>query len=118
LLTPRACGATSLVGRCATPDVGHPIYDDMTRTAKTLIRAAEKYIDAGAVTVEVLVSHLALIGLTEIQTFMNSPIRKIVAINSHRHIRHEMIKENTDKFLILDMSNKVTEYLIKILPKA
>jgi hypothetical protein len=26
LLTPRACGTASLMGRCATPDVGHPIY--------------------------------------------------------------------------------------------
>jgi hypothetical protein len=25
LLTPRACGAASLMARCATPDVGHPI---------------------------------------------------------------------------------------------
>jgi hypothetical protein len=27
LLTPQACGAASLMARCATPDVGHPIYD-------------------------------------------------------------------------------------------
>jgi hypothetical protein len=25
LLTPRACGTVSLMARCATPDVGHPI---------------------------------------------------------------------------------------------
>jgi ribose-phosphate pyrophosphokinase len=94
------------------------IYDDMTRTGKTLIRAAEKYIDAGAVTVDVLVSHLALIGPTEIQTLINSPIRKIGATNSHPHTQHEMIQENADKFLILDMSSKVAEYLTEILPKA
>jgi ribose-phosphate pyrophosphokinase len=94
------------------------IYDDMTRTGGTLIHAAQKYIDEGAVTVDVLVSHLALIGPAEIQALIDSPIRKIVATNSHPQTQHKMIRQNTEKFLILDMSTKVAEYLTEILPKA
>jgi ribose-phosphate pyrophosphokinase len=94
------------------------IYDDMTRTGGTLIHAARKYLDEGALTVDVLVSHLALIGPKEIQALIDSPIRKIVATNSHPQTQHEMIQRNKEKFLILDMSSKVAECLTEILPKA
>jgi ribose-phosphate pyrophosphokinase len=94
------------------------IYDDMTRTGGTLIHAAEKYIEEGALTVDVLVSHLALIGEKEIQMMLSSCIRKIVATNSHPQTQHPMIQSHKEKFLIVDMTNEVFLRLAEILPKA
>jgi ribose-phosphate pyrophosphokinase len=93
------------------------IYDDMTRTGGTLIKAAQKYLDEGALSVDVLVSHLALIGETEIRAMIDSPIRIIVATNSHPRTQHEMIRQNP-KFKILDMSGEIFLHLAEILPKA
>jgi ribose-phosphate pyrophosphokinase len=93
------------------------IYDDMTRTGGTLIHAAEKYLSEGALSVDVLVSHLALIGEKEIQAMIDSPVRTIVATNSHPRTQHPMIQANS-KFKILDMSGEIFQHLAEILPKA
>ena len=93
------------------------IYDDMTRSGGTLIHAAEKYISEGALSVDVMVSHLALIDDKIIENLINSPIRKIIATNSHPHTQWEKIK-NHDKFIILDTSEQFVECLEEIVPKA
>lgn len=93
------------------------IYDDMTRTGGTLIHAAESYLQEGALSVDVMVSHLALISEKEINALINSPIRKIVATNSHPNTQHPMIKK-CDKFIIVDASDEFVQCLEEILPKA
>ncbi|KAH0786669.1 putative ribose-phosphate pyrophosphokinase [Histomonas meleagridis] len=93
------------------------IYDDMTRTGGTLIHAAEAYLANGALTVDVMVSHLALIGEKEINDLINSPIRKIIATNSHPQTQHPLIK-SSDKFIIIDASLEFEIFLEEILPNA
>lgn len=92
------------------------IYDDMTRTGGTLIHAAETYMSKGALSVDVMVSHLALISEKEINAMIASPIRKIVCTNSHPKTQHPMILNN-DKFIIIDAAQEFEECLEEILPK-
>ncbi|OHT00064.1 Phosphoribosyl transferase domain containing protein [Tritrichomonas foetus] len=92
------------------------IYDDMTRTGGTLIHAAETYMEKGALSVDVMISHLALISEKEINAMLSSPIRKIVATNSHPKSQHPMILNN-DKFVIIDCCPEFEECLEEILPK-
>jgi phosphoribosylpyrophosphate synthetase len=67
--------------------------------------------------VDVLVSHLALIGEKEIEAMIKSPIRTIVATNSHPNTQHVRIQQNP-KFKILDLSGEIFGHLAEILPKA
>lgn len=92
------------------------IYDDMTRTGGTLIHAAEAYFANGALTVDVMVSHLALIGEKEINDLINSPIRKVIATNSHPSTQHPLIKQS-DKFIIIDATTEFEGLLAEMLPK-
>jgi ribose-phosphate pyrophosphokinase len=93
------------------------IYDDMTRTGGTLIHAADSYLEAGALRVDVFVSHLALIGEKEIQALIDSKINRIVATNSHPQTQHPMI-QNCPKFKIVDASDTFVKCLAEIVPKA
>jgi ribose-phosphate pyrophosphokinase len=93
------------------------IYDDMTRTGGTLIKAAAKYISVGALSVDAMISHLALIGEKEIRALIDSPIRKIITTNSHPMTQHPLIQGN-DKFIILDATQEFVNCLNEILPKA
>lgn len=92
------------------------IYDDMTRTGGTLIGAANTYLERGALSVDVMLSHLAAIDEDVIQTLIDSPLRRIVATNSHPQTQHPMIKAS-DKFIILDVSGKFVKCLEEIVPK-
>lgn len=92
------------------------IYDDMTRTGGTLIHAAEKYLSEGALSVDVMVSHLALINDTVIQKMIDSPIRTIIAGNTHPKTQCEMIQSNS-KFMILDVSSSFVQCIAEIIPK-
>ena len=94
------------------------IYDDMTRTGGTLIKAANAYLERGALSVDVMVTHLAVIGEKEINILLNSQIRKIVGTNSHPNTQHPLIKQHSEKFIIIDCTPEFGECLEEILPKA
>lgn len=79
------------------------IYDDMTRSAKTLINAAEAYLARGALAVYAVLSHLSLHGPAVVQAIEESPIVKLVATNSHPMSQHPAVL-NSKKFLIVDVS--------------
>ena len=93
------------------------IYDDMTRTGGTLINAVKTYMEKGALSVDVMLSHLALISENHINTILKSPIRKVIATNSHPYTQHPLIQANKDKFVIIDCAPEFVECLGEILPK-
>ena len=81
------------------------IYDDMTRSASTLINAAEAYMSRGALSCYAVLSHLALNNDTVVDKLLHSPIIKILATNSHQMSQCSAVKSNPDRFLILDISS-------------
>jgi len=92
------------------------IYDDMTRSGGTLIKAAQKYLSVGALSIYVMVSHLALIDEKIIKDLIESPIKKIIATNSHPMTQNPLIQQS-EKFIILDSSEEFVKCLEEILPK-
>lgn len=59
------------------------IYDDMIRSATTLINAAKAYKAHGAADIYAVTSHLALTDPSVIDRLRRSPIEHIIATNSH-----------------------------------
>lgn len=77
------------------------MYDDMIRTAGTLIDAAQAYLDNGAVAVYAVTSHLALAKPSVIDRLDQSPLRQVIATNSHPMSVFPRITDNP-KFTIVD----------------
>lgn len=59
------------------------IYDDIVRSAGTLIRATQAYIDSGAPAAFAVLSHFAVNDTTIIDRLIDSPIERIITTNSH-----------------------------------
>ncbi|KAH0786933.1 putative ribose-phosphate pyrophosphokinase [Histomonas meleagridis] len=91
------------------------IYDDMIRSGKTVLSAAQMYLDAGATRVDVVTSHLACFNENIINELISSPIQKIFATNTHPVTQSEIVK-NSDKFVIVDVSGNFLQCLYEILP--
>lgn len=79
------------------------IYDDMTRSGKTLINAAESYLASGAKKVIAVLSHFALNNDKVIDELANSCLSLIITTNSHPMSQHPKVKENS-KFVIADIT--------------
>ncbi|KAJ3434811.1 ribose-phosphate pyrophosphokinase [Anaeramoeba flamelloides] len=80
------------------------IYDDMTRSGKSLVNACNVYLEYGAISVSAALSHLALNNDQTAETLINSKIEKIITTNSHPMSQHPIIQKS-DKFKILDVSS-------------
>ncbi|ELP91985.1 ribose-phosphate pyrophosphokinase, putative [Entamoeba invadens IP1] len=79
------------------------IYDDMTRTAGTLIKACNAYLDNGAKKVTAVLTHLCLIDEVVIQSVIDSRLDKVIATNTS--VRTQLPKiQNSKKFIICDVS--------------
>ena len=94
------------------------IYDDMTRSGSTLIHAATKYLNSGALSVDVMVSHFLPTSLNIFSKLLSSPIRKFVMVNTHPMTQHEEVKLNSDRFIVVDASDQFVNCLEEILPKS
>lgn len=79
------------------------LYDDMVRSGKTMIHAAERYIANGATSVYAVVSHCALDNEEAIDGLVKSPLIKIITTNSHPMSQHPHV-QLSPKFEILDVS--------------
>lgn len=91
------------------------IYDDIIQSGKTIISAAEKYLKAGATKVVAIVNHITCANEEQILKLINSPIEKIIVTNSHPITNHPLIQES-EKFLIVDISDLFIQCLYEILP--
>ncbi|ELP92406.1 ribose-phosphate pyrophosphokinase, putative [Entamoeba invadens IP1] len=79
------------------------IYDDMTRTAGTLIKACDAYLDNGAKKVTAVLTHLCLIDEDVVNKITQSRIDKIIATNSNVKTQMPCV-QNSDKFIICDIA--------------
>lgn len=93
------------------------IYDDMTRSGTTLTHAAEKYLSSGALSVSVMVSHFLPNDEDVVQFLIDSPLKKIVALNTHPATQWDSIKSHTEKFVIVDCSSEFVDCIREIIPK-
>ncbi|OHT01499.1 ribose-phosphate pyrophosphokinase family protein [Tritrichomonas foetus] len=91
------------------------IYDDIVRSGKTLINAAECYLQAGATSVVGVTSHFTCFSEQQIHDLINSKLEKIIITNSHPISQHPLVQE-CDKFVIVDVSEIFTQCLYEILP--
>jgi len=83
------------------------IYDDMTRSGKTLINAAESYLAAGAKKVMAVLSHFALNNDHIIDVLEQSCISLIISTNSHPMSQHPKVAASS-KFVIVDIADVFT----------
>lgn len=80
------------------------IYDDMTRSADSIINAAKTYLDHGAVAVYVVLSHLALNTLEVAERILSSGlIEKVISTNTHFMSQSDIVKSDP-RFEIVDVS--------------
>ncbi len=90
------------------------IYDDMVRSAGSLIKAAEAYLEQGARRVYAVVSHLALNDPSIVRKLIDSPILNIVATNSHPMSQLPEVQDS-DRFVIVDASEVFAETIRELL---
>ena len=90
------------------------IYDDMTRSASSLIQAAEAYLERGASSVFAVLSHLALNSEAIADLLEKSPIRRIISTNSHPMSQSLKVK-TSQKFIIKDVSPLFADAISKTL---
>ena len=90
------------------------IYDDMSRSFGTLIGATNAYLEAGAESVSVVLSHQALNGKDVAQKIIDSPIRYVITTNSHPSSMWPLTMSN-EKFKIVDITPVFTDVIKKIL---
>lgn len=89
------------------------IYDDMTRTGGTLIKATEAYLNRGAVKVYAVLSHLALNDEIVLNKLEKSPIAKIITTNSHPMSQHPLVKKSK-KIIVKDISPEFVSIIKKL----
>lgn len=80
------------------------IYDDMTRSANTIIQAAEAYLNAGATGIYVVLSHFALNDPGVLHKLVESPILKVITTNSHPMTQHQALSSLRERFKVIDIS--------------
>lgn len=91
------------------------IYDDMTRSADSLIHAAESYFDNGAVEVHAVLSHFALDNRKVVEKILDSPIRRFIFTNSHPMSQIPEINDYPDRFTCVDVSGVYVDPIQQIL---
>ncbi len=90
------------------------IYDDMTRSAGTLIQAAKAYLERGATSVTAVLSHLALNDPSVVQMLLDSPIERIITTNSHPMSQIPEV-QTSDRFVVVDVHKIFVETIRELL---
>jgi ribose-phosphate pyrophosphokinase len=93
------------------------IYDDIIRSGKTIISAANCYIEAGATGVDVCTSHLTCFSNEHIRAIMESGIGVVITTNSHPATRNPLVLESP-KFKIVNIADLFDQCLYELLPSA
>jgi ribose-phosphate pyrophosphokinase len=89
------------------------IYDDMTRSAKSLIKAANAYLAHGATEVHAVISHLALNNESVVDLLNSSQIKTIVTTNSHPMSQHPNVTFS-HKFIVKDVSHLFVQAILNL----
>eukprot|EP00850_Spirogloea_muscicola_P016415 SM000133S26781 [mRNA] locus=s133:22959:25284:- [translate_table: standard] len=80
------------------------IYDDMTRSGSTLLKAADAYFERGATHVSAVLSHLALASAEVVAKLVKSRISTIICTNTHPMCMDASVKEASHKFKVVDVA--------------
>ncbi|BFU19335.1 ribose-phosphate pyrophosphokinase, putative [Entamoeba histolytica HM-1:IMSS-B] len=99
------------IGECKGKHV--VLYDDIIRSGKTAIAAAENYLRHGATKVTCVISHFAVTKESIIQRLEQSPIDKIIITNSHINSQLLAVKL-CKKIRIVDVSCVFVEQIVSI----
>jgi len=91
------------------------IYDDMTRSASTLIGAAKAYKDKGALSVVAVLSHFALNDETIVKK-LEDQFETIITTNSHPMSQVQSVKDSK-KIIVLDVSETFAQFILTLLWK-
>jgi ribose-phosphate pyrophosphokinase len=91
------------------------IYDDMTRSAKSLVHASDAYFAEGALGVHVVLSHLAFNNEDAIRALLDSRIGIIIGTNSHPMSQHPLLSERAGRFMVKDVSPLFVQAIRRIL---
>jgi len=95
------------------------IYDDMTRSAGTIIQAAKAYLEHGAAAVYAVLSHCALNDGSIVVDLIDSPITKLVTTNTHPMSQQvkdcEQSRSLVNRFKVCDVSGEFVGTIRKIL---
>ena len=93
------------------------IYDDMLRSGTTILQAIDTYINNGATSVDVVISHCGVINEEILRKFIEHPhIKHIITTNSHPNAylinKIEGIEDGMkNKFKIVDISRLIVDKL-------
>lgn len=87
------------------------IYDDMIRSADTLMGAIDMYLAAGAKGIYVVTSHLAFNSPEIITLCENSPIIRLIGTNTHPMSQHPLVAKSK-KIEVIDVTEKFSSELI------
>ncbi|KAL7713081.1 ribose-phosphate diphosphokinase [Entamoeba marina] len=89
------------------------IYDDMIRSGKTLVAAANNYISHGAVKITAVVSHFASTKKTVVERLENSCLDSIIITNTHVNSQLLEVK-NSKKIIVVDISEVFVRQIVAI----
>lgn len=89
------------------------IYDDMTRSSGSLVKAAEAYKKSLARSVSAVLSHLALNNEGVISKLRKWPFRKVITTNTHP-MSHSEFARGWEELAVVDVSPVFTEKIKQI----
>lgn len=102
----------AVIGNVTGKDV--IIYDDMTRSGGTLIKASDAYLKEGAKSVSAVLSHAAFDKIEVANLLDQSALKRIVMTNTHP-MSQEPIIPFSDKLHAVDVSSVFTDVISQIL---
>lgn len=82
------------------------LYDDLTRSGSSAIKALQLYVDNGASGGYLVLSHLAANNEEALRLLANSGFIKIVVTDSHHFSQHPIVKQS-DKFVVVPLAERI-----------
>jgi len=77
------------------------LYDDMGRSFGSVFKACDAYRKLGGKNMYVVVSHLAMNDESVIDAILASPIKKVIALDTHPMAYHPKVVANPKRFIIM-----------------
>jgi len=90
------------------------VYDDMARSANSLIEGAEAYLSRGALSVGAVISHFAANDLDVVERIEHSPLKFFITTNTHPMSQIAQVQKS-EKFIVADVSNIFAMQIMKLL---
>ena len=104
------------------------IYDDMLRSGTTILQAIDTYINNGAKSVDIVISHCGVIDEETLLKFINHEhVKNVITTNSHPNVHlidkiveratnelndtNEELLNNINKFKVIDVSRLIADKL-------